>query len=297
MYHYVRDVEGSLFPGIKGASVDDFRRQVTQVKETFETPDLDGCIAFLRGEWNPSRDLCILTFDDGLREHHDTVSEILVSEKVPGAFFLPTAALEDHEVLAVHMNHFLLAFLGTMEFRDHFERAAIELDIGLPEPPTPEQVRAAYRWDDDETARFKYLVNHQLAPSVSERILAHVFPVVLGDPVEFAKTLYVDWDMARSMQASGLHVGGHSHRHKVLSSLAEDDRRSDLGRCRDLLLDNLGDGRRGFAYPYGKPATYDESTIADLDELSFSCAFSTTVDQGRSGTSVWEIPRIDPKDL
>lgn len=297
MYHYVRDVEETPFPGIKGASVDDFRRQVALVKATFETPDLDGCIAFLRGEWIPSRDLCILTFDDGLREHHDIVAEILVGEGVPAAFFLPTAALEDHEVLAVHMNHFLLAFLGTTEFRTHFERSAADLGIDLPDAPSPERVRSAYRWDDDDTARFKYLVNHQLAPSVSERVLAHLFPDVLGDPVEFAKTLYVDWDMARSMQASGLHIGGHSHRHKVLSSLGDSDQRTDLERCRDLLLANLGDGHRGFAYPYGKPVTYSKSTIDDLDELGFSCAFSTTVDRGRSGTSVWEIPRIDPKDL
>lgn len=297
MYHYVRDVERTPFPGIKGASIPEFRRHVALVKETFDTPSLEDCIAFLQGEWVPDRNLCILTFDDGLREHHDTVAEILVDEGVPGAFFLPTAALEEHEVLAVHMNHFLLAFLGTAEFRAHFERAAIDLGISLPDEPTPEQVRAAYRWDDDETARFKYLVNHQLAPSMSERILAHVFPEVLGDPVEFAKTLYVDWDMARSMQTSGLHVGGHSHRHKVLASLSDDERRSDLERCRDLLSANLGEERCGFAYPYGKPATYSEGTIDDLDELGFSCAFNTTVDMGRTGTSVWEIPRIDPKDL
>ena len=297
MYHYVRDVERTPFPGIKGASVAEFRRHVALVKETFETPGLEDCIAFLRGELKSDRNLCILTFDDGLREHHDTVAEILVDEGVPGAFFLPTAALEDHEVLAVHMNHFLLAFLGTTEFRAHFEKAATDLGISLPDEPTPAQVKAAYRWDDDETARFKYLVNHQLAPSTSERILAHVFPEVLGDPVEFAKSLYVDWDMARSMQQSGLHVGGHSHRHKVLASLSDDDGRSDLERCRDLLSANLGTGSRGFAYPYGKPATYTEGTIADLDELGFSCAFNTTVDLGRSGTSVWEIPRIDPKDL
>lgn len=297
MYHYVRDVGNTAFPGIKGVSVADFQRQVALVKESFDTPDLDGCIAFLKGEWTPKRDLCILTFDDGLREHHNTVAEILISEGVPGAFFLPTGALEDHEVLAVHMNHFLLAYLGTMEFRAHFEEAAIDLDIELPEAPTPEEVRAAYRWDDDDTSRFKYLVNHQLAPSVSERILAHVFPDVLGDPVEFARTLYLDWEMARSMQDSGLHVGGHSHRHKVLASLGEEERRADLERCRDLLLAHLGKGRRGFAFPYGKPATYTEQTIADLDELGFSCAFNTTVDHGRSGTPIWEIPRIDPKDL
>lgn len=297
MYHYVRDVEKTPFPGIKGESVAEFRRQVALVKDTFETPSLEACIDFLNGGWEPNRDLCILTFDDGLIEHHDIVSEILVDANVPAAFFLPTAAIEDHEVLAVHMNHFLLAHLGTGTLRDHVVKAAAALEIDLPEDPSPEVIRAAYRWDDEDTGRLKFLVNHQLSPDVSERILAFVFPTVLGPPEEFAKTLYVDWDKARAMQEAGLHVGGHSHRHKVLANMSPAMQRYDLERSMTLLETNLGARPFGFAYPYGKPATYTQTTIGDLEEVGYVCAFSTTVNKAGPGSSRWEIPRIDPKDL
>jgi peptidoglycan/xylan/chitin deacetylase (PgdA/CDA1 family) len=297
MYHYVRDTESTAFPNIKGVSISDFRRQVQSVKETFATVPLEACLDFLEGRWNPGMDVCIMTFDDGLVEHHDTVAGILEEAGVPGAFFLPTAALEDHEVLAVHMNHFLLAFLGTVELRKHVIKAAEDLDIALPPAPSHDQVRAAYRWDDDETAALKYLVNHQLDPATSERLLAHIFPDVLGPPEEFALSLYVDWDKARAMQDAGFHMGGHSHSHKVLANMDLGRQRSDLARSMDLLSSNLGPGERAFAYPYGKPATYTQETIETLDELGFSCAFNTAVADGRMGTSIWEIPRIDPKDL
>jgi hypothetical protein len=65
----------------------------------------------------------------------------------------------------------------------------------------------------------------------------------------------------------------------------------------ELLRARLGEGQRGFAYPYGKPVTYTESTIEYLADLGYSCAFNTVVDDARPGTSRWEIPRIDPKDL
>lgn len=297
MYHYVRDVENTAFPGIKGVSVADFRRQVALVKDKFATPPLEECLAFLAGDWTPEGDLCILTFDDGLIEHYETVTEILADARIPGAFFLPTAAIEDHEVLAVHMNHFLLAHLGTAALRGHVEKAAAELDIGFPPEVSPDQVRSVYRWDDEPTARLKYLINHQLPPDVSERILAHIFPDVLGPPEGFARTLYVSWDQARKIQEAGMHVGGHSHRHKVLANMDPPEQRSDLQRSHDLLRHNLGEGVFGFAYPYGKPATYTEQTIADLDEIGFACGFNTTVDTGQSGQSKWDIPRIDPKDL
>jgi peptidoglycan/xylan/chitin deacetylase (PgdA/CDA1 family) len=297
MYHYVRDVNNTPFPDIKGVSVDQFRRQVKLVRERFSTPPLEACLGFVRGEWDPGRDICILTFDDGLAEHHDTVAEILLSEGLPGVFFLPTAPLEDHEILAVHMNHFLLAYLGTGELRRHFGSAAANLDIELPHEPSLDEVRSVYRWDDDETARFKFLVNHQLPADLSERILAHVFPDVLGSPEEFARDLYIDWDQARSMQAAGLTIGGHTHRHKAMSGLDPDAQRNDLAHSMSLLRSNLGERPRCFAYPYGKPGTYDQYTIGHLEDLGYSCAFNTTSSNATAGTPLFEIPRIDPKDL
>jgi peptidoglycan/xylan/chitin deacetylase (PgdA/CDA1 family) len=297
MYHYVRDTESTAFPNIKGVSVKDFRRQVRTVKEGFITPPLEGIIEFLEGQWSPDGDICIMTFDDGLIEHHDTVAQILSESGVPGAFFLPTAALEDHEVLSVHMNHFLLAALGTIELRRHLTDAARSLEIALPPAPDADRVRAVYRWDDEETAALKYLVNHQLDPPTSERLLAHVFPDVLGPPEDFARSLYIDWKQALAMQSAGFDMGGHSHDHKVLANMDPAKQRSDLTRSMNLLNANLGPGKRGFAYPYGKPATYTQQTIECLDDLGYSCAFNTTVDDGRVGTPKWEIPRIDPKDL
>lgn len=297
MYHYVRDVEHTPFPGIKAVSVSDFREQVSKVRRAFETPPLEACIEFLEGTWTPAHDICIMTFDDGLREHHDTAAQILADAGLPGAFFLPTAAIEDHEVLAVHMNHFLLASLGTAELTKHLETAADGAGVVLPAAPDPQVVRTVYRWDDLETARLKYLVNHQFAPQTSETLLRLVFAEVLGPPDEFARSLYVDWAQAVAMQDAGFVVGGHTHRHKVLSALDDEKQHEDLARSMTLLSTHLGAGKRGFAYPYGKPSTYTQATMGYLEDLGYSCAFNTQVDHGKPGTSRWEIPRIDPKDL
>lgn len=297
MYHYVRDVAGTPFPGIKGVSVDGFRDQVRLVKETFLTPELEAVVDFVEGRWQPGRDICILTFDDGLREHHDTAAQILGEEGVTGAFFLPTAAIEDHEVLAVHMAHFLLASMETAMLADHVGTAAVELGIPLPESPDEGAVRAVYRWDDAETARLKFLLNHQLHADDSERVLAVVFERLLGPREAFARELYLTWDQASSMQAAGFAIGGHTDRHRVLSSMSPEDQVADLTRSTNLLKEHLGEGARGFAYPYGKPATYTDDTIRALDGLGYSCAFNTVVDRPGPGVSRWEIPRIDTKDL
>lgn len=297
MYHYVRDVEKTPFPDIKATSIAEFRRQVAYVKENFDTPPLEACVEFLEGTWTPRRDICLFTFDDGLREHHDTVAEILVTTGTPGVFFLPTAALEEHEVLTVHMNHFLLAALGISEFGRQVRKAADELVVELPPEPAREHVRTVYRWDEEETARLKYLLNHQLSADLTERLVSHVFPQVLGRPEDFAKSLYITWSQARSMQDAGLVIGGHTHHHKVLAGLGDNRQHAELQRSLNLLRSHVGNGRRAFAYPYGKPSTYTGSTVRHLIDLGYQCAFNTTVDRARPGVSRWEIPRIDPKDL
>jgi peptidoglycan/xylan/chitin deacetylase (PgdA/CDA1 family) len=99
------------------------------------------------------------------------------------------------------------------------------------------------------------------------------------------------------MQESGLDVGGHTHNHKVLSKMAVQDRISDLDRSTQLLSARLGEGVRGFAYPYGKPETYSPEIIEQLERLGYLCAFNTIVGRGEPGVSRWEIPRVDPKDL
>ena len=77
-------------------------------------------LAFLRGEYAPPRDMVLLTFDDGLKEHYAEVMPLLAEAHVQGQFFLITSCLENGAVAPVHMNHFLMAKLEFPEYRDAF---------------------------------------------------------------------------------------------------------------------------------------------------------------------------------
>jgi peptidoglycan/xylan/chitin deacetylase (PgdA/CDA1 family) len=297
MYHYVRDVVGSPFPNIKATTPHEFRRQLEDVRRSFQMPSLEGCLDFLSGAWDPAVDLCLLTFDDGLRDHYENVFPILKRAGVTGAFFLPTAAIGGRRMLAVHISHFLLADIGSSELEKRVRALAGQRDIPLPPDPELDVVAATYRWDSAETARFKYLMNYQLLPEVSESLLRSVFVDILGDEEEFAQHLYMTWEEASEMQDSGFSIGGHTHHHRVLTQLTESEQQDDLTQSTDLISSYLGSELRAFAYPYGKPSTYSSKTIELLKDLGYCCAFGTSVAHASHGDGLWEIPRIDPKDL
>ena len=66
--------------------LDEFRSQVKALPDVFEMATLESAFEFLNGKYTPRRDLCLMTFDDGLREHYADVTPILAESRFR-AFF------------------------------------------------------------------------------------------------------------------------------------------------------------------------------------------------------------------
>lgn len=298
MYHYVRNLPQTPFPKIKALLTDDFKRQVASLQYRYEMATLESALAFWQGNYVPSRDLCLLTFDDGLKDHYTDVLPILVERKIQGLFFIITACLEEWTVASVHKNHFLMAAL---EF-DIYQRAflgrltdlAPETDISVDN----EQAQNTYRWDDPEVAAFKYLFNFGLSGALRDRIVNDLFREHSGDEPAFAKQLYLSWEQAKEMQQAGMVIGGHSHRHAPLATLTLDDQREDLKRCASILLHHLDEQWFWpFSYPHGKANTFNHHTVRFIKQNGFSCAFSTVPGESQRRDDVYSLRRVDTNSL
>ncbi len=293
MYHYVRDLPRTPWPRIKGVLLDDFRRQLASYRDRFEMATLESALAFLSGTYNPPRPMCLLTFDDGLKEHYADVTPLLARAGVHGVFFLQTSAPLGR-VAAVHKQHFLLAALGFESYRSRFIARLTCATLNPSLDVDDEQVRRVYRWDPIDVARFKYLVNFVIADDIRLPILDELFSEVLGGEQEFARRLYIDWAEAREMQAAGMVLGGHSHAHEVLSKMTRPALRHDLVQCGTLLGTHLRPQPLWpFSYPYGHA---DATSANEVRQIGFSCAFTTQVGPNDPGGDVFRIRRFDPKD-
>ncbi len=270
MYHYVRDLPHTRYPRLKGMLLDDFRQQVAQLSTQFEMASLESAVDFLSGEYRPRRDLCLLTFDDGLKEHYRDVVPILTERHIRGVFFLITSALEEHKVAAVHMNHFLMAALKFEEFSSLFFRKAVELSADEFEVPIvdPEKAARTYAWDTPDVARFKYMLNFAMDADLRDRALRELFTTHISGEAAFAEELYVSWDEARQMQRAGMSMGGHTHMHLALSGLTPRDLVWDLETCARLLHEKLlAQAMWSFSYPFGKKDSFHIRAVRKLQQL------------------------------
>jgi len=296
-YHYVRDLPRTRFPRIKGMLTDNFRRQVLLLGERYEMATLESALAFLAGKYQPARDLCLLTFDDGLKDHYSDVLPVLAERHIQGLFFVPTACLGGL-VASVHKSHFLMAALDFEEYRQAFLRRLAEFSPGTRTEVNMIEAQLAYRWDAPEVAAFKYLLNFGLPEALRDQILDDLFAEYLGDESEFARQLYLSWDEAREMQTAGMLIGGHSHNHVALSLMDDDCQRADLETCAELLHSRLNlQPLWPFTYPFGQSKTFNSLTVQSLRDLGFACSFTTELGINGANQDPFSIRRIDTNDV
>ena len=300
MYHYIRDLPNTSFPRIKGMLTRDFREQLAMLQSRYEMGTLESTLDFMGGAYRPQRDLCLLTFDDGLKEHYTEITPILIDHGIQGVFFVITSCFDGAYVAPVHLNHFLMAAMDFEAYRNAFLEKLNNLTAASPLSTRVDDAAAqrVYRWDKPAAASFKYLLNFVLDGSLRDRVLRRLFEEEIGDAESFGRKLYLSRTDAKQMQAEGMIIGGHSHQHRSLSSLSAAELRSDLNACRQSLTKNLlPQDFWPFCYPYGKRNSFDGRVMRQLQQLGFTCAFSSEVGSNRPGDDLFTIRRLDCKDV
>lgn len=287
MYHYVRD--GAR---VHARTTAELEAQLDHVAARYEVV---GLAAVRGGDW--PRNACLLTFDDGLREHLETVAPALERRGLTGCFCPPAAPVLERRVLDVQKSQFVLA-----ASRDH--RALGERVLELARPyglAGDEELRARntppHRFDPPETVFAKRMLQDGL-PEMSRRaILDHLFAeLVSEDERSFADELYLTLDEIRELAARGHELAGHGVEHRRLGLLDEDGQRREIEGTTTFLASVLGSEPRAWAmcYAYG---SRDETTLRLLREAGCALAFTTDTALASEDGDPLQLPRIDTNDL
>ena len=300
-YHYVRDVERTPFPGIRGLSVAEFAAQVDWLRERYAI--IDGPAfeqAILTG--TPfSRPSALLTFDDGLADHYQHVFPVLAARGLGGIFFISGATLRGTpQLLNVHKAHFLLSHLGAARFSAEAGEALAAAgfaDSGSDGADAGGRA-GVYRYDEAPDVRIKRILNYEAPYPVVDRVLAELFARHLGDAAAFAEELYLSPAQVREMAGGGMTFGFHTETHKVLSRLDRTAQRDELSRGVALVSQLTGQQRVSFCYPYGFPHTYNADTLDVLEDCGYSMAFNTARREAMPRIDPrFELPRFDTRDV
>jgi peptidoglycan/xylan/chitin deacetylase (PgdA/CDA1 family) len=256
-YHRVGFVDESYDAGIWDASPPVFEDTLRFLKREFDVigPDeLQTAVSRGRGRY------VLLTFDDGYRDNFDEAFPILKRHGLPATFFVTTGFLDRRQIAWWDEIAWMIHTSPRSELRPNgwLDR---RLDL------RPEERKRAT----------SYLIDHY---KQLPRGSTGAFLDALAEATESgrhhgnAHEFWMTWDNVRDLRAAGMHIGGHTVNHPLLTQLSADEQEEELAGCKTRIQAELGEPMRYFAYPYGGRDSFDENTRRSLAEHGVELAFS-----------------------
>ncbi|MCU1313454.1 MAG: polysaccharide deacetylase [Acidobacteriaceae bacterium] len=301
MYHYVRDLERSRFPAIKGLSTERFRRQLDHIQAHYTPVRVEDVWGALSSGPELPANAILLTFDDGYSDHFTNVFPLLDARGIQGCFFPPAQAVLEQRVLDVNKIQFLLATARDVQA---LLQAVFSM---LPEFPgsyhlkTSEHYLACvterHRYDAHEVTILKRLLQREFPEPVRAEIVRRLFAAhVTADEAAFSCELYMSVEQLACLRKHGMHIGSHAYSHVWLNHLSAGDQACEVDQSL-AFLSQLGVTREDWTmcYPYGG---YNDSLLHTLRERQCRLGFTVEARVAQIGVDdPLTLPRLDTNDL
>lgn len=267
-YHFVGE---PIFPGLKTLPMADFKAQLRHLEKNYHMISWDDLRDFILHRRPLPPDSCLLTFDDGTKDHLDIVLSELVFRKVPAMFFVMGSKPEDG-VAMVHKAQMLTAKLGEAEFRSAFLKMCDSATRDLFSKKEKECLKEfpTSKFDSLKFRTFKRVIGRFMF-NEARPYLETLFAQEIGNEKKWGEKLYLSDSDLEKLQKAGITIGGHGTNHRWMSSLNAEDQKNEI-ESSARRLQKLNSGPWAFSYPYGD---FNDSTPEILQKNNFISAFTT----------------------
>jgi peptidoglycan/xylan/chitin deacetylase (PgdA/CDA1 family) len=303
MYHYVRDLEHTRFPRIKGLNVAHFREQIAYMQRFYEFVSVNQCIEAIYCGYEIPQNAALLTFDDGYRDHYLNVFPILCALGIQGVFFPPVCAVRDWRVIDMNKIHFILASVNddpgqlTKDIFSALDRLRSDGHAVAPNKELYDKLAIQSEWDSPQTIFVKRLLQRELSQDLRALIVDELFKsYVAENELAFARDLYMNEEQLREMSSHGMVIGNHGYEHRWMNTISPLEQRWEIENSLDFLqLIGMSTENWLMCYPYG---AHDESLRSICSDFGCGMAFTTEVGIANLNmANALILPRVDTNHL
>jgi peptidoglycan/xylan/chitin deacetylase (PgdA/CDA1 family) len=202
----------------------------------------------------------MITFDDGYLDNYELAFPLLRQHRLPATFFICTGLLDGRR----------LSWWDEIAWMLRTSRRS--------ELPANEWLQAPVTLSGDREDAIKAVIERyrSFLGDQATAFLDHVGDAAATGRAapSLARDLWMTWDNVREMRTHGMTIGAHTITHPILSRLPAERQLEEIGGCAARLAVELGETPRLFAYPVGKPYTFNADTRAAIRAGGFHYAFS-----------------------
>jgi peptidoglycan/xylan/chitin deacetylase (PgdA/CDA1 family) len=301
MYHYVRELERTRFPGIKGLKVSAFREQLAYIRRFYSVITAEELLDTIDRRGSLPANAALLTFDDGFADHFTNVFPILQEAGLQGTFFVPAEPVTHGRLLDVHKIHFILASVPDARLivdvisKAITNRQSVETHLKSA-AEYYSQCAQPGRFDSADVVFIKKMLQYALPEGLRRTTVAELFnKFVTADEEAFASELYLTADQIRCMVRMGMHFGSHGYAHPWIDHLDTSEQQLEIVRSLEFLRSMGVDTHRWiFSYPYG---AWNSGLLELLKTTGCKAAFTTDVGIADLAKDPLLLPRLDTNHL
>ncbi len=295
-YHYVRPIKESKYPTIKGLELKKFINQLNFLMKNYNIISAEDLINSISHKTKLPKKACLLTFDDGYKDHHKYVMPELVKKKISGCFFPSAENIINNNVTETNKIHFIL------EKQKNTNLIINDINIFLKHNnfPAPDK-KEIYknfeslfikRYGSKKIKYIKFLLQSWIPAPLKEDCCTFLFNKYLRvNEKEFSKKLYLSTKEIQEMMNNGMTIGGHGYRHIRLGDLSYKNQAIEINKMLTFLKKFNIKKKWIMCYPYG---SFNNDTKTILNKKDCLFAFSAT--PGRSllnKKDIFSIKRYD----
>jgi peptidoglycan/xylan/chitin deacetylase (PgdA/CDA1 family) len=309
MYHYVRPDGAAIPAGIRPMLAGEFERQLDWIGERYEIVGPREFLRWMGGDELSAKAPCLLTFDDGTRDHAEVVTPILAGRGISGVFFVLTGPAEEGFMPLTHAIHWLLGQPDEQSW-EIFERYARDELKDVAALGDPAEARRIYHYEPPLRARIKYAANMAMPQDATNEIVRRAADAAGISLAELARDWFVSAEQIAQMHQMGMTIGLHGHSHSSLQVLGAAGIAREIAHGSAYLARITGAAPTWWACPFGGTGA-SEQTLSAMRVAMSSAGLAAAVTTrkapvargggggggGGCGGDPLAIPRYDCIDL
>jgi peptidoglycan/xylan/chitin deacetylase (PgdA/CDA1 family) len=283
----VNSRQNAFLKGIDiGVSATIFRKHLRYLLNNYKIISLKKLIKCLKKDKIPPHSI-IITFDDGFADNFTFAYPLLKKYNISATIFLTTDCIENQKPIWIQELNYLFNKLD--------ETKVIEEISNLVGREKFRQILEKSGNFNNNKKRIIDLFAYSIGKKSRDRIIEGLyFTFRLKKKKIFAKNqVFLNWKQIREMQQNGMSFGNHGASHTPFSVMAIEEQKEEIENSKEIIANKLKQNFLPFAYPFGTDKDFTEDTKALVKKAGHNCILTTMHTNIYSGTSPFELGRID----
>ena len=235
---------------------------------------------FHSGQAFPPRSFAI-TFDDGFENNFSIAAEILEDLNIPAIFYITTDFVENNIMSWIDRIEYCLEEIPEGKLKLPWNEKQIRFSSGEARISILEKIRYCVKKD-------KKINLDDLVEDIFQQCACE--PVWHSDDVLDKK---MTWQQVRELSAnSKFIIGGHTHRHRIMSFLDSEQLQNEIDTRLQLLRTKGMTTIQHYSYPEGLSHCYSETVIEELKKRDILCCPTAINGTNKIGDDLFHLKRI-----